>query len=418
MRRVSTNQSSIDQRYYMNLQEWRMNQLQNKMSSQSRIKELRDDPLSAGHSTRYQSQITRMRRYSTNIERARGNLALMEGNIHSTVDILQRVRELSVQGANGIYNKQQLTYMAEEVNQLLNEMVKIANARSTEGTTLFSGFMTQIEPFRVHTAKVPGSKGEVISRLDYIGNIGLNMVEISERATMPYGIPGNYAFWAENQQIYSSTEALEYRVQQDSKIRLDGVDISLKEGDNVFAVISKINDSTAPLRARIDPVNNSLVLETTFAHQIWAEDIGGGSVLKDLGIISPGGERSNVPPLNFSDSAMVSGGSIFDMVIYLRDRFYAGDSEAAGGRALKGIDLAINSLTTTLAEVGARDNRLQVTMDKLSYELPEFIKRNSEEVDLDLSEAIMELKMLEYTHKAALGTAARILKPTLLDFLR
>ncbi|GAH25903.1 unnamed protein product, partial [marine sediment metagenome] len=106
-------------------------------------------------------------------------------------------------------------------------------------------------------------------------------------------------------------------------------------------------------------------------------------------------------PLNFSDSAMVSGGSIFDMVIYLRDRFYAGDSEVVGGRALKGIDLAINSLTTTLAEVGARDNRLQVTMDKLSYELPEFIKRNSEEVDLDLSEAIMELKMLEYTHKAA-----------------
>lgn len=35
-----------------------------------------------------------------------------------------------------------------------------------------------------------------------------------------------------------------------------------------------------------------------------------------------------------------------------------------------------------------------------------------------MSEAITDLKMLEYTHKAAMQTAARILQPTLLDFLR
>ncbi len=42
----------------------------------------------------------------------------------------------------------------------------------------------------------------------------------------------------------------------------------------------------------------------------------------------------------------------------------------------------------------------------------------SREVDLDLSKAITDLKMLEHTHQAALGTSARILRPTLLDFLR
>ena len=61
---------------------------------------------------------------------------------------------------------------------------------------------------------------------------------------------------------------------------------------------------------------------------------------------------------------------------------------------------------------------LEVIGDRLSYEIPEMINRNSKEVDLDLSEAIMDLKMYEYTHKAALQTAGRILQPTLLDFLR
>jgi flagellar hook-associated protein 3 FlgL len=46
------------------------------------------------------------------------------------------------------------------------------------------------------------------------------------------------------------------------------------------------------------------------------------------------------------------------------------------------------------------------------------VEANSNEVDLDLSEAITELKMLEYTHKAALNTTARIMQPSLLDYLR
>ncbi len=43
---------------------------------------------------------------------------------------------------------------------------------------------------------------------------------------------------------------------------------------------------------------------------------------------------------------------------------------------------------------------------------------DSRETDIDLAEAITELKMLEHTQTASLQTAARILKPTLLDFLR
>jgi flagellar hook-associated protein 3 FlgL len=192
------------------------------------------------------------------------------------------------------------------------------------------------------------------------------------------------------------------------------VTIELQAGDNVGGIIARINDSAAPVRARLDPVQNSLVLETTRPHQIWLEDRS-GTVLQDLGLIAAG---DTSPPGNLALSAREFGGSLYDMVIHLRDSLFAGDVEAVGGSGLRGIGQSIESLTGWLADLGARDARMQIVSARLNYEIPEVEGLYSQEVDLDLSKAITDLKMLEYTHKAALNTTARILRPTLLDFLR
>lgn len=416
MKRISTNLPNIDMNYHLRLREFKMNEAQNKMAAQTRIKGLRNDPVAAGHSTRFQSKLARLERFADTITRVRGEVALAEGNLRSALDVLQRVRELAVQGANGIYSKEQLAYMGDEINQLLKELVEVANAKNGQGNYIFAGYRNKTEPFRMHTGRVEGSQAaEVISSVEYVGDIGRNRAEIAENADLDYTLPGNQVFWAERQQLFSSIDATEYRVQQASRIRIDAVEIELKEGDNVFAIIEKINASEAPVKARLDPVKNSLALEGTFAHQIWSEDVDEGSVLQDLGIIARG-DRS--PPLNAADSAGVYGGSVFDMVMHLRGSLYKGDQEAIGSSALRGIDDSIETLTAHLAEIGAKDARMEVTGSRLAYEAPEYTRFNSQEVDLDFSQAITELKMLEYTHQAALATAARILQPTLLDFLR
>lgn len=415
MKRISTNMPNNDMSYYMRLREWKMNELQNKMAGQTRLKNLRDDPLAAGHATRYQSKIVRLERFTDNISKIRGDLSLAEGNIRSGVDILQRIRELTVQGANGIYDDQQMAYMAEEVDQLLREVVEIANSVDGKGNFIFSGHRSKIEPFRLTTGRVEGSRdAEVLTSVQYVGDTGRNRAEIDETATMDFRLPGNYVFWAERQQIYSSVEALNYRVQDNSTIAIDGVEIQLKEGDNLYAIIDKINASEAPVKARLDPVENALALEGTFPHQIWPEDRL-GTVLQDLGIIARGSES---PPLNVADSAADYGGSIFDMIMTVRNGMYENDLHRIGGDGLRGIDDSIEALTAHLAEIGSKDARLQVTERRLEYERPEYISFLAKEADLDITEAITDLKMLEHVHQAATGTAARIIRPTLLDFLR
>lgn len=407
-----------DMQYHLRLREWKLNQLNNKMASQTRIKNLRDDPLAAARSVRYQSMIMRMKQYADNVETVRGRNAVVEAYLTNAIDVLQRVRELAVNGANGIYKQEELAYMGEEVDQLLHTIVEIANKHAGDGTTLFSGFRTHKEPFRVNMGRMENV--ERIISVDYTGNIGRNLAEISEGAFVETNMPGNYVFWAENENIYSSVDATAYQVQDDTVIEIDGVSIELKEGDNIHAIISKINASASPVKAALDPVKNSLYLKTTVPHQMWLKDgrveTGEtGTVLQDLGIITEG---QNTPPENKAGSALYFGSSIFDILINLRDRLLEGDTEQIGSAGLQSIDRALENLITHRSELGAKDRRLELTYERISYETPILMELNSNEIDLDLSEAITELKMLEYTHRAALQTTARIMQPSLLNYLR
>ena len=180
-----------------------------------------------------------------------------------------------------------------------------------------------------------------MTSVDYMGNVARSTAEISDGAETGVNLPGAVVFWAEQQQVYSSLDARQYRVQADSTIRIDGAEIRLTTGDTVSAVIAKINEANAPVKARLDPVASSLVIESTIPHQLWMEDIDGGTVLQDLGILAQGSSR---PPLNVAGSARVFGGSLFDMVINLRDALLEGSTEKVGSGGLRGIENAITSL--------------------------------------------------------------------------
>ena len=416
MKRISSQLPTFDSSYFTRLREYDMNEEYQKIGGQTRINKLRDDPLAASRSTRFQSEIMRTDRYEKNVESVRSTIATAEGELRSAMDILQRVREIGVQGANGTYDKEQMRYMGQEVDQLLGELVTIANTKDQNGNYLFSGTLSRTTPFRVTMGRVAGGDGDKVVSVDYMGNIGRNAAEVSEGAQVGINLPGNVAFWAEQQQIYSTVDASQYRVQRDQSIRIDGAEIRLATGDTVSAIAAKINDAAVPVRARMDPVTGGLVLETTVAHQIWAEDLGDGAVLQDIGIVARG---SSHPPLNIASSARVFGGSMFDMVMNLRNALYEGSTERVSSIGLRGLETSVTNMAGVLGDIGARDARLETTAKRLEYQKPLLVGFDSQERDLDMADAITQLKTLEYTHEAALSATARAMnRPKLLDFLR
>ncbi len=414
MDRISSNMSNNDMQYQLQKRNQRLYELNNKMGSQKRIHNLRDDPLAAAHSTRYLSRITHLDRYVKNAERVQSEYQVVEGYMQSANHVLHRIRELAVQGGNDTFTRADKMAMGQEINQLLNELVEIGNARHADGSSMFAGDKTSISPYRVLDGNVDGINGKVITSVEYRGSIDPSKVEIGRESLVTKHFAGNDVFWAEQQQIFSGIGAQDYTITEDTHIEIDGERIGLNAGDNIHTIIAKINDSDTQVKAGLDPVRNSLSLTTTTPHQLWLRDAPGSTVLRDLGIISEIGR----PPFNIAPDAVSSGGSLFDMVIYLRDSLYEGDTINIGGGALKGIDLAQDKLVTTMSDLGAQDERLQVAMRRMAYEIPELQEQNSKEVDLDLEEAIIELKRLQQAQQASLGAASRIIQPTLLDFLR
>lgn len=414
MRRISSGMNNADTQMHLRLQESKLNKATNKMGSQRRIHELRDDPIAAGHLVRYQSFLSRVENFEKNALTLSDQFVLSEGYMSNSLDVMQRVREIAVTGANGIYTKDDMRDMAMEVDELLKELVQNANAVSSDGNSIFAGTNTKSSAFDVEMGTVQGSAVPLISNVKYNGTIDMNKVEVDERKYLSVDNAGNRTFWAEQQQLFGGRDVSAWQASADSTISVDGVAINIKAGDNVYALASKINDSGAAVRAKIDPVTRGLNLETTDARQLWLSDVN-GSVLSDIGIIK---DASQKPPYNIGNSVRVSGGSMFDTVIALRDALLKGDTEEVGGRVLGALDSGIASLVTRIAKSGSQYERAQLNAQRNSATAMNVTQQISREGDLDITKAITDMKMLDYTYQATLSNAGKMFNSTLLNYMR
>ncbi|SER65458.1 flagellar hook-associated protein FlgL [Psychrobacillus sp. OK032] len=88
------------------------------------------------------------------------------------------------------------------------------------------------------------------------------------------------------------------------------------------------------------------------------------------------------------------------------------------GSAIGEIDDQMNDLLTTRADIGARQNRVELMDDRLQSQSVIATKQMSENEDIDYEKAITEMITQESVHRAALSVGARIIQPSLVDFLR
>ncbi|AEY64384.1 flagellar hook-associated protein FlgL [Clostridium sp. BNL1100] len=81
-------------------------------------------------------------------------------------------------------------------------------------------------------------------------------------------------------------------------------------------------------------------------------------------------------------------------------------------------DVQVNNLLRVRADIGARQNRIDLSADRMSNDLVNMTDLMSKNEDADPAETIMNLKMEENVYQASLAGGARIIQQTLVDFLR
>jgi len=104
------------------------------------------------------------------------------------------------------------------------------------------------------------------------------------------------------------------------------------------------------------------------------------------------------------------------------DDIYQAASSGAGaeelGRLIRPLQDAQNHLLTKVAELGGRTRRLDLLEARYAQDEINYEQMKSDAEDADFAEIILYQKMAEAVYQAALSAGARIIQPTLMDFLR
>ncbi|MDR3116136.1 MAG: flagellin [Treponema sp.] len=110
-----------------------------KLTSGLRINRAGDDASGLAVSEKFRSQIKGLNRASANAADGISFIQTTEGYLQETQDILQRVRELAVQSANGIYTEEDRMQIQIEVSQLVDEIDRIASHAQFNGLNMLTG---------------------------------------------------------------------------------------------------------------------------------------------------------------------------------------------------------------------------------------------------------------------------------------
>lgn len=114
-----------------------------KLSSGEKINRAGDDASGLAVSEKMRSQIRGLNQANRNVQNGVSFIQSTEGYLQETTDILQRIRELSVQSANGIYTDEDRMQIQVEVSQLVAEVDRIASQAQFNGMNLLTGRFAQ-----------------------------------------------------------------------------------------------------------------------------------------------------------------------------------------------------------------------------------------------------------------------------------
>jgi len=110
-----------------------------KLSSGQRINRAGDDASGLAVSEKLRSQVRGLNQAQRNIENGVSFIQTSEGYLAETQDILHRMRELAVQGANGVYSSDDRMQIQVEVSQLVDEINRIASHAQFNGMNIMTG---------------------------------------------------------------------------------------------------------------------------------------------------------------------------------------------------------------------------------------------------------------------------------------
>ena len=157
---------------------------QTRLSSGKEVVNPSDAPDKATAIQRLKSVLKKQDSFSNNVEGANNRLVAEETALKGINDVLTRIKELSIQAANGTLGPRDKELVAIEVEGLTQDLLSLANTQDVNDNYVFSGSRVQVQPFQKDS----------LGGVAYFGDETRNEVQVSEQRYIRFNRTGTDIF--------------------------------------------------------------------------------------------------------------------------------------------------------------------------------------------------------------------------------
>lgn len=153
----------------------RLQHLQEQVSSQTRVTNPGDDPLTAQQILDLNGELNDSDQYTRNITTGNSYLSIMDGTLSTMGDSLIRAKEIALEAANGTLNASQRQAAMQEVLQIKSQLITMGNTK-TNGKFVFAGLKNDVAPFDPVTGAYtnPGDDTLISINIDKSNQVAVN----------------------------------------------------------------------------------------------------------------------------------------------------------------------------------------------------------------------------------------------------
>ncbi|HFE32152.1 MAG TPA: flagellar hook-associated protein 3, partial [Gammaproteobacteria bacterium] len=188
--RISTAQMQSQAVRSMMDRQTELSYTQQQVATGKRILSPSDDVIGSTQVIALQQSIDISAQYQKNADMAESRLATEENALTQTINVLQRSREVAIQGNNGSLSAANRAALATEIRQNLAEVLALANTTDGNGEYVFAGYNVGTAPF----AEVENPVGSGLYDYNYSGDNGQRNLQIGAARQIPVGDPGSDVF--------------------------------------------------------------------------------------------------------------------------------------------------------------------------------------------------------------------------------
>ncbi|MCM3174156.1 flagellar hook-associated protein FlgL [Paenibacillus sp. MER 99-2] len=305
--RITNNMLSSQLLLNLNRNAQQMNNTQTQLATGRKINKPSDDPVGITYSLRYRAELSSNEQFQKNVDSAVSWLEFNDTVMNQAGNVVQRLRELTVQASTGTNPQSALDSIKEEVSQLKEQLIDISNSK-LNGKYIFNGETYDVKPYDFPT-NADGTMDTTTATSIITDKGKINFI-VGESVQLPINVSGNEVFG-------TSTEE-----------------------DNLFGIMNNI--------------------------------------MKALG----------------------SG------------------NKAELSNQLGNIDSRMDKMLAIRSEIGAKTNRVDLMAGRLDDLGINLTNLQAKVEDADYAELAMQSKIQENIYNASLSAGAKIISPSLVDFLR